>query len=243
MAFFTSFPNVRYKFGNENTTTVFNNISVFVDMIDQLKDETTAYQFYNIQGGDRPDNVSFELYGTPNYHWTFYMLNDGLRRSGWPLTQLSLDKLIKKRYPHRTIVMRKIMADDFAVGMKVQGVTSTATGVIVARNLDLGQIVVKPTNTKTFVAAEIIQSLDANDNPVDQHTIHYTTLEYLSAHHYEDTSGIVVDIDPVNGPGSSLVEVTYQERQRKKNDELKRMKYFKPSIITEIVNKFEKELK
>ena len=54
MAFFTSFPTVGYKFGNENNITAFDNISVFVDMIDQLKDETTAYQFYNIQGGDRP---------------------------------------------------------------------------------------------------------------------------------------------------------------------------------------------
>ena len=106
------------------------------------------------------------------------------------------------------------------------------------------------TNNKTFIAGEVLQSnvgldelADGSGQPVTNHNIHSTTLEYLSAHHYEDTSGNYVDIDPVNGPGASLVEVTYQERMRKKNDSLRRMKFFKPNIVTEIVKKFEDELK
>ena len=249
-SFFTSFPTIGYKFGSESSVSAFHDLAVYVDIISSLKDQTTAYEYFNIKDNDRPDNISNLLYGTPNYYWTFYIHNDGLKRSGWPLPYLDLQELIKKRYPNRTIVLRKILKDDFAVGMNVYGVTSASGGVIIARNLELGQIVVKPTNNKTFIAGEVLQSnvgldglADGSGQPVTNHNIHSTTLEYLSAHHYEDTSGNYVDIDPVNGPGASLVEVTYQERMRKKNDSLRRMKFFKPNIVTEIVKKFEDELK
>ena len=64
------------KFGNETDASLIQDLTVYVDIVDQLKDDTTSYGTYDILDGDRPDQVSFKLYGTPNYHWTFYYLND-----------------------------------------------------------------------------------------------------------------------------------------------------------------------
>ena len=48
MAYFYNFPNVTYKFGNEESVTAFQDISAYVDIIDQIKDDVNFYQFYNV---------------------------------------------------------------------------------------------------------------------------------------------------------------------------------------------------
>ncbi len=56
--FFNKFPTTNYRFGDELGTTLFNNLSVYADIIDQLKDQITFYEKYTILDGDRPDTVS-----------------------------------------------------------------------------------------------------------------------------------------------------------------------------------------
>ena len=111
--------------------------------------------------------------------------------------------------------------------------------MIVRRNLDLGQIIVKPTNNQTFQAEVITNTIDGVTN---SSTVTSTSLEYLSAHHYEDTSGNTVDIDPTQAIGAELVEKTYLDRYVTENDEVRRIKVFSPELISIIVQKFEDEL-
>ena len=237
--YFKNFPQVEYKFGNEVTANIIQDLTVYVDIIDQLKDDTTSYGTYDILDGDRPDQVSFKLYGSTNYHWTFYYLNDKLRRQGWPLSYRELTANIKKLYPNRTLVIKEHLLTKFQVGETITGSTSAATGLVVRRNLDLGQIVVKPTNDKTFQAEVITNIIDGVTN---SSTVASTSLEYLSAHHYEDTSGNTVDIDPTQAIGAELVEKTYLDRYVLENDEVRRIKVFSPELITLVTQKFEDEL-
>ncbi len=237
--YFNSFPLVRYKFGNEVSENLIQDITVYIDLIDQLKDEATSYSFYDILDGDRPDQVAFKLYENVNFHWTFYYLNDKLRRQGWPLSYRELTDNVKKLYPNRTLVIREHLLTKFQVGETITGSTSGATGVILRRNLDLGQIIVKPTNSNTFQAEVITNTINSVTN---SSTVVSTSLEYLSAHHYEDTNGKTVDIDPTQAPGASLVEKTYLNRYEEENDNLRRIKVFKPELIELVVSKFEAEL-
>ena len=66
-SFFTSFPTIGYKFGSESSVSAFHDLAVYVDIISSLKDQTTAYEYFNIKDNDRPDNISNLLYVTPNY--------------------------------------------------------------------------------------------------------------------------------------------------------------------------------
>ena len=77
--YFQRFPFVEYNFGDNEANTIFPNITSYIDMIDQLKSEVAFYEKYTILDGDRPDVVSQKLYGTPDYHWTFFFMNDGLK--------------------------------------------------------------------------------------------------------------------------------------------------------------------
>ena len=42
MLYFNDFPNVGYKFGDEVDETIFQNISVYAEVIDQIKSEVTC---------------------------------------------------------------------------------------------------------------------------------------------------------------------------------------------------------
>ena len=141
MTFFVNFPEVLYKFGNESTLSSFENLSAYVDVIDNLKDESTFYTKYTILDGDRPDILSQKLYESSNYYWTFYLMNDHIRRQGWPLSYNDLLQKAQKDYPHTTITMSDSIFNKFNVGDNVTGSTSGATGTVLRRNLNLIQII------------------------------------------------------------------------------------------------------
>lgn len=147
MAFFRNFPRLNYKFGDEITTALFQNISVYIDLIDQIANDGSFYQTYTILDGDRPDVVSQKLYGTPDYYWTFYLLNENIRVQGWPLTVQEVLENSRIYYPNIVITTEADVSTRFKVGGTViQGsvVNPTAKGEIVERNLNLGQLVVRP---------------------------------------------------------------------------------------------------
>ena len=96
--YFNNFPTIGYNFGNEITTNIAHDLTVYVDLIDQLKDNGTTYETYSILDGDRPDHVSYKIYGDTSFYWTFYYLNDKLRRQGWPLSYRELTARVKKIY-------------------------------------------------------------------------------------------------------------------------------------------------
>ena len=163
--YFQGFDIVNYRFGDNEPSALFQNLSTYVDLIDQLKANVSFYEDYTIVSGDRPDTVSFKLYGTDEYYWTFYLLNDKLRESGWPLKREEIQDIARERYPHRVVTTKKDVAtapNNFPVGQVVFGKTSGTIGTIVRRNLDLGQLVIDTTNTVEDSEREIV--IEPNTN-------------------------------------------------------------------------------
>lgn len=235
--FFRYFPDEFYKFGNENEADIFQNISVYADVIDQVKDISSVYEDYYINSNERPDQASNKIYGNPNYYWTFYLMNDNLREQGWPSSNLQILKKAQKDYPNTTITTRTdltTLTGFFKTGDTVEGRTSGATGKINHRYLDLGQLVVTDISGGPFIVGELLET-SGTVNTVNVQSI---SDEYLSAHHYENTSGEYVDIDPTIGPGAQLTEITYLDRMNTQNNELKQIRIIKPSLITDITNAF-----
>jgi exonuclease VII small subunit len=244
MKYFTSLERLLYKFGNEQTTVSFQDISSYVDVIDQVKDSIAFYSLYDINEGYRPDQLSLALYGTPLYYWTFFIMNDKLRQQGWPLSNEELDRVIKREYPHRAVTTRDDLTGIFKVGQNVTGSSSGATGTIVHRHLDLGQLMLDDA-VGTFQDGEQLQStvVTLTEDIVQSISIVSSEEEYNSAHHYEDINGNIVDIDPFIGPGAQLTEITNYQRYYNENEALKRIRIIKPSIINSIITNYKKALR
>ena len=177
MAYFSNFNPVLYKFGNENSYSLFTNITQYVDLIDEIKDRDLFLEDYTIPVNERPDQTSFKIYGTTDYYWTFFLVNDHIRENGWPLTVNEVHGAAQKRYPHRMVTVQlqqpdvvdyydddnkpifrtKIVGQDpdqFEVGSIVTGNQTTTRGRIIKRDLALGTFVI---DTENVVTESVVQ--------------------------------------------------------------------------------------
>jgi len=147
MAFFRNFPFVNYNFGDEINPAIFQNLTAYIDVIDQVKDDINFYEIYYIRDGMRPDRLSYELYGTTDYYWMFYLLNDKLRQQGWPLDEQEVYSLGRQYYPNTVLSTTNTMVDYGEVGDIVATTpfsNPTFKAKILERNYNLGKLTVKP---------------------------------------------------------------------------------------------------
>lgn len=146
MAFFANFPRINYNFGDEILPSRFQNLSIYIDLIDQISDDAHFYEKYTILDGERPDILSYKLYGTVDLYWTFFLLNEKLRRQGWPLTFQELYENRSLYYPHNVLRTYNTFFDRMALGDTViQGSFSspTAIGTVIKKDYDNGQLFIK----------------------------------------------------------------------------------------------------
>ena len=248
--FFRNFPVIGYDFGNETNPALFQDISAYIKVIDEIKDDIAFYSTVHIQDYDRPDNFSFKLYGTTEFYWTFYYLNDDIRESGWPLPQQDLLPKAKLDYPHRSVITTADISKTFLPGHTVTGALSGSTGTVIKRYLDLGQIIIDSPNN--FNAGEnITPSINGVAQTADFIVVTSDVEQYNSVHHYEDGSKEYVDIGLVpsgNGAAdypsaSGKTPITYFDRILAKNDSLREIKCLKPDIAVQVKSEFNKLLR
>lgn len=242
--FFTNYPRTLYKFGTEKSDTAIQNLSAYVDIIDQIKDNINFYEFVEIQDGERADTVSQDLYGTVKFYWTLYLLNDNIREKGWPLSQKKVREKAIEAYPNTVLTTRDVdgLIEHFQVGDTVTGQSSGAVGVIIKRNLDLGQLVVDKSSTEDFSSTEVIRD-NSNIGFPQNVTLAAANNEYEAVHHYLDTNNVIVDVDPSQAPSSALIPVTYLDRYIEANDELRRIKVIKRSSINQVAKAYQETLR
>ena len=236
MHYFQNFPITPYYFGNESKPTAFQNLNAYVDLVDQIKDNLDFYVYTYIQD-ERPDQLSYILYNDHSLYWTFWLMNDHIRRYGWPLSNSELQtRLLTLNNAYTVLRITADMTNQFLVGNTITGLTSAETGTIVKRNPDLGQIFIA--GKKTFINNEVI--VDNNDNSTG---VIATYEEYNAPIHYLDTSNNneITDINPYSSIiASELVPYTLRDFLTDKNEELKEIRIIKPNAINGIIAQVKK---
>lgn len=249
--YFSKFSRVDYIFGDDYFTKgggdlaleLMQNLTSYVEVVDSIKQNASFYSKYEILEGDRPDQVSQKLYGTPNYHWTFYIMNDNVRASGWPLTNNELEKKYKRDFPHQFIETRGDLTSVYTVGQIVVGAQSGTAGRCLKRYLDNGVIIID--TTTSYIAGETINNVTAAELQSGQRTglpasvtVAATGNEFNAPYYYIDGSKNRVDIDPAVGPGALLTPVTFADFYTEQNNALKLINVIRPDAINEIVNTY-----
>ena len=245
--YFKEFEFVGYLFGDNEEPVLYKNLSQYVDMIDDLKNSTTFYNKYTIQSEERPDTLSYKLYGTTDYYWTFYLMNDAIRISGWPVAIHELLDISKEKYPYRMVTTNTDISNIFPVGQSVRGQTSGTVGTVIRKIPDFGQIVIDTggePNTTNFGQTEVVSYTD-NEGNLQTITLVKESEQYNAIHHYEDADGVWQDLPlyDFNNPNVSWTPVTYRDRLELRNDELKEINVIKPDVITRVVSEFNNFMK
>lgn len=240
MSFFNNFPLELYRFGNEVEGTVIQNLSAYVDIIDELKDTASFYEKYEILEGERADVLSSKLYGSQEFYWTFYCMNDNIKKHGFPLRETELTAWVKKKYTNTVLTTKNQFFDKLLPGETVLGQTSGTTGTVVSRNLDLGQIVIQ--GTKAFTAAgEVVQK---QSNSTKYVTVEASTdrSEHLALRYYTDASGNQVDVDPSVGEAGSYAIVTNLDHHSAVNKKNREIRVIRPGAISRIFTLYKQSL-
>lgn len=253
--YFENFSITKYSFGDNEEKVYFEKLTTYIDLFESIKEILAFYTTVEVIDGERPDTLSYRLYGTTDYHWTFYFMNEKLRESGWPVTLEREYELIREYYPYWAITTESPIAQFFPEGQVIthnSGITST----VIKKYPDLGQIVVEPANVTNqanlMLATTQVTYLEGGVGGIlrEAENIVSVEREYESAHHYENSSGEYIDIDPFSqgfsggtDSRSGLVTVTWEERFKNKNGDLKQLTVLRNDVVAQVVGEFNRALK
>lgn len=97
--YFNFFPLTYYSFDKGITAKVITNITLRAVLDQQIKDNLSLYDEYDIRDGETPEIVSDRFYGTTLYHWLILHVNDILDpRYEWPLSTNNLINYCQSKY-------------------------------------------------------------------------------------------------------------------------------------------------
>lgn len=160
MSFFRQFPTINYDLKKDGSIMRMVNIFRNVRPLQNYVDNPSLYKFYEIKNGERPDTVSQRLYGTPDFYWTFFVINEFLHDGYkvWPLSQEQLFDYIKEQYNGYAITTKPVivrtgdgtisefrdsLSGKFQLGETITGSVSNAQGKLTKKNLDMNQLVIQ----------------------------------------------------------------------------------------------------
>ncbi len=245
--FFDSFPKLEYNFKNVKNGVEVVDIFRHLKVVEKRFDSATPYQFYEIQD-ERPDQLSQRLYGDPNYHWTFFIINDTLKggHKDWPMTTIELRDYIETKYPEDNYAVT-IFRDErhpfnfnsihtkFPVGSTLRGLNSGAQATVLKRNPEINQLVFKYTTSTKFASDE--QIVDVGSTGIVE--VNREIRSYAdSVAFYQDANGeIVSNADNYN---RSDLSVSYTEMETNNNDNRRFIRVLRDSYIRDFAISFRK---
>jgi len=114
--YFANFPKIVYDFDLSKGTDyrVVTDITRNVRVRNQILENITLYDYYDIAEGETPEIISEKIYGTPYYHWVIMLVNQRYDYvNDFPLSQLELDSYIDNKYGNKKYHVHDYSVDGF----------------------------------------------------------------------------------------------------------------------------------
>jgi hypothetical protein len=97
--FFAKFPPIFYTLDNGKTRQILPDILRRIRLTDELKNNSSFFDQYDIKDGETPEIVASRWYGNPELHWVILLTNDIIDpRFDWPLNYYNLIEYCKGKY-------------------------------------------------------------------------------------------------------------------------------------------------
>ncbi len=99
MAYFDRFPLMAYDVAGNENYKLLPNILKRVKLRSGLRSGSYLFDTYDVQDGERPEDIAFKLYGDAEFHWVVLMTNNVTDRYyQWPLTQPQFQEHLTDKY-------------------------------------------------------------------------------------------------------------------------------------------------
>ena len=103
MGYFNYIPDFNYVDRNPNAKlgdqVRVKNLFRRIKLREDIFQDSTVFEKYQIRGDDRPDNIANQFYGRPDYDWIVLVSNNIVNiQTEWPMPQNAFDTFILNKY-------------------------------------------------------------------------------------------------------------------------------------------------
>lgn len=97
--YFQKFPQLFYDIKGNGELSIFTHIMKRVKLNAGAAANTKIFDFFQVTGGDKPEDVAFKYYGDAQLHWVVLLVNDITDRyHQWPMTVPQFEAYIADKY-------------------------------------------------------------------------------------------------------------------------------------------------
>tara|TARA_Y100000996_G_C22551595_1_gene653874 strand:+ start:1142 stop:1852 length:711 start_codon:yes stop_codon:yes gene_type:complete len=231
--FFKNFPEMQYKLSDGKLITIKDFFRK--STIDGAAREAVVnYTYHELEEGDRPDVLATKLYGNGDLHWTFFLVNDLNNYYDWWKDQSSFQSYMEKRYKGKYFVCNqstdivsstsKFLLGETITGTNSRGIITEVDPTFCRLGVDVEVGFVNPivsTGSSSSKAVTPVSIIDKQDG------VAYYEKDGVKSTHFVSGS-----------TAKSIFEDEYEI-----NEEKRKIKIIKPSMIGAVVNQFEKVMK
>ena len=103
MGYFNYIPDFNYVDRNPNAKlgdqVKVKNLFRRIKLREDIFQDSTVFEKYQVRGDDRPDNIANQFYGRPDYDWIVLVSNNIVNiQTEWPMPQNTFDTFILNKY-------------------------------------------------------------------------------------------------------------------------------------------------
>jgi len=244
--YFRSMPNIYYDFPDKNgqpTLKILKDITTNVRIIQEVLENVTVYDYYDILDGETMEIISTKVYGTPNYHWLLMLLNDIYDyRNDMPMTFTQLDDYISKKYNNKFT----FTSTEWSYTQNEAETVSTVTIQIPNHGLPYGTSIIvegatagsNPPNGSFVVSDADVNAISftttniIHGTPGGTLTI-YATITQNAIHHFVNAAGFTINSDD---PGAEAV--TNYDYEVSVNESKRRIKLVSKNVLDTLAKQY-----
>jgi len=99
MGYFNFFKKGLYDIKGNGVDKLAVDLMTRVKVRDNLLDESSLYDSYDIPSGERPETTAFKHFGDPELHWVILLTNNITDAYyGWPLSDQDFETYVSEKY-------------------------------------------------------------------------------------------------------------------------------------------------
>ena len=228
--YFKSFPYTFYSLDDASTVQVVTNITNRVALSDEIKNNLSLFEEYDIKDGETPELVADKFYNNSELHWLVLHYNEIIDpRFDWPLDANNLNRQVAGKYTDvnathhfedangnytngNAYILSSNAFTNFSVNDVITNNTNNGVGYITEKN-STSNVRITITTGGFKTGDEILKSSNTSNRA-------------------NITSTVILS-------GTPISNFTFEEEL---NESKRRIKILKASYIDAVVNDFKKKL-
>lgn len=229
--YFQNFPLAYYSLYDDlSNVNIVTNITARVKLSDEVKNNLSLFDEYDIKDGDTPEIVADRFYNNPQLHWIVLHANEILdARFDWPQTTDNLKKYCEGKYTNINAVHHY----EDTSGNQVNGNVFVQSNSNFA-NIFAGNVIVNLTNNGTAVVTQKVSSSNIRLLVSDGG---FVTGDVIADVNNTSSNTSVTSTSVVSG-----IPVTNFNYEDTVNESKRRIRILKARYVDSIVRDFKKQL-